>query len=71
MTSKHGTKLSSLFLQEDVLQLVELSDYIRKDRRARIREIQYEREELNDRRRLTYDDHLVEREVIYDSRRRY
>ncbi|EON65735.1 hypothetical protein W97_04974 [Coniosporium apollinis CBS 100218] len=56
---------------EDVLQLVELSDYIRKDRRARIREIQYEREELNDRRRLTYDDHLVEREVIYDSRRRY
>ncbi|KAJ9645671.1 hypothetical protein H2199_002710 [Coniosporium tulheliwenetii] len=56
---------------EDVLQLVELSDYIRKERRARIREIQYEREELNDRRRIAYDDHVVEREVIYDSRRRY
>ncbi len=55
-----------------MLQLVELSDEIRRDRRARIREIQYEREELNDRRaRIAYDDRIVEREVVYDSRRRY
>jgi len=55
---------------EDVCQLVELSDEIRRDRRTRIREIEYEREEIQ-RRRKPYDERLFEREVVYDSRRRY
>ncbi|KAF2453997.1 hypothetical protein BDY21DRAFT_116703 [Lineolata rhizophorae] len=57
---------------EDVLRLVEISEDIRRDRRTRIREIQWEREELENRRRLpppTYDDRYFERDVVYDSRR--
>lgn len=56
---------------EDVLKLVELSDDIRANRRSRIRQIEYEREEIRER-RPKYDDHYYEHdEVFYDSRRRY
>lgn len=72
-TMRHGQSNSRQQLltrssQEDVLQLVELSEEIRRDRRARIREIEWEREELN-RRRLRYDERVYEREIIYDGRR--
>ena len=57
--------------QEDVLELVELSEDIRRDRRQRIREIQWERERLNDRRdRRPWDEErVVEREIIYEGRK--
>jgi len=55
---------------EDVLQLVEVSDEIRRNRRRRIREIEYERDELQNRRRH-YDDEFYEREVIIDRSRRH
>jgi hypothetical protein len=55
--------------QEDVLQLVELSDDIRRRRQSRIRSIEYERDEIRDR-RPKYDDRFYEHEVSYDSRRR-
>ncbi|KAF2663249.1 hypothetical protein BT63DRAFT_430447 [Microthyrium microscopicum] len=50
---------------EDVLQLVELSDDIRRERRRRIREIEWERENL---RRPRYNDRYYEREIIVDTR---
>lgn len=53
---------------EDVLKLVELSDDIRTNRRSRIRSIDYEREEIRER-RPKYDDRYYEHEVSYDSRR--
>jgi hypothetical protein len=60
---------------EDVLQLVELSDNIRRNRRNRIREIEWEREQLErDRMRSAqpaYDEHIYEREIVYDRDRRY
>ncbi|KZF23009.1 hypothetical protein L228DRAFT_141364 [Xylona heveae TC161] len=52
---------------EDVLELVELSEDIRRDRRDRMYEIQWERERLN--RPAVYDDRVFEREVIYEGRR--
>jgi len=52
---------------EDVLQLVELSDDIRRKRRSRIRQIEYEREEI---RRPAYDEHYYEHEVSFDHRHR-
>jgi len=56
---------------EDVLELVELSDDIRSERRRRIRELEWEREDIERRRR--YDDRVYEREVIVDNtiRRRH
>lgn len=54
-----------------MLQLVELSEDIRRERRERIREIQWEREELE---RMPpppksrYDERLYEREIVYDRR---
>ncbi|KAF2843213.1 hypothetical protein M501DRAFT_1005843 [Patellaria atrata CBS 101060] len=54
---------------EDVLQLVEISDDIRRDRRSRIRQIQYERDELERRDRPRGGERVTEREIIYDSRR--
>jgi len=54
---------------EDVLQLVELSDDIRRERQTRIRQIEFEREEIRDR-RPNYEDRFYEHEVSYDSRRR-
>ncbi|OCK85266.1 hypothetical protein K432DRAFT_287153 [Lepidopterella palustris CBS 459.81] len=53
---------------EDVLQLVELSDEIRHNRRSRIRQIEYEREEMRDR-RPKYDERYYEHDVSYESRR--
>ncbi|KAF2759056.1 hypothetical protein EJ05DRAFT_485134 [Pseudovirgaria hyperparasitica] len=54
---------------EDVLQLVELSDDIRRDRRSRIKEIQWEREEIrHPAPRSSYDEFVFEREVIHDHR---
>ncbi|THW30530.1 hypothetical protein D6D23_00003 [Aureobasidium pullulans] len=66
--------------QEDVLQLVELSEDIRRERRDRIREIEWEREQLERlpppkprsppaKPRSKYDERIYEREVIYDSKR--
>jgi hypothetical protein len=67
--------------QEDVLQLVELSERIRRDRQERIREIQWEREKLEDRklreekrreiRDVPYEEErIIERDIIYDGPRR-
>ncbi|KAF2179373.1 hypothetical protein K469DRAFT_596436 [Zopfia rhizophila CBS 207.26] len=54
---------------EDVLQLVEISDDIRRKRRSRIRQIEYEREEIRDRRPPGYDERFYEHEVSYDRHR--
>jgi hypothetical protein len=57
-------------MQEDVQELVLLSDQIRRERQDRIREIEYERERLRERddRRRDYDDErIIEREIIYDA----
>lgn len=61
--------------QEDVLELVQLSDQIRRARRDRAYQIQWERERRGegDRRRryrrAEHDDEaIIEREVIYDRR---
>lgn len=60
---------------------MELSQDIRRDRHERIREIQWEREQLpppplalpaperRDRRALVDEERVVEREVIYEGRR--
>ncbi|KAF2423756.1 hypothetical protein EJ08DRAFT_652516 [Tothia fuscella] len=53
---------------EDVLQLVEISDEIRHARRRRLREIEWEREEISTRRPV--EDRYYEREVIIDGARR-
>lgn len=59
--------------QEDVLKLVELSEDIRRERRERIREIQWEREEIErlppPKPRARYDERVYEREVDYYRRR--
>lgn len=66
---------SSLYTQEDVLRLVELTEDIKRDRRERIREIQAEREFVErPRRQLALqpapppwdEERVVEREIIYD-----
>ncbi|KAI9684120.1 MAG: hypothetical protein M1829_003390 [Trizodia sp. TS-e1964] len=57
-------------LQEDVLELVEVSEDIRRERRDRIRQIQWERERLPERRVGRYEDERVyEREIIFESKR--
>jgi hypothetical protein len=69
--------------QEDVLELVQLSEVIRRERRERIREIERERERFERRERereewerrermrlrdgVFEDERIIEREVIYDS----
>ncbi|OSS53588.1 hypothetical protein B5807_00189 [Epicoccum nigrum] len=53
---------------EDVLHLVEISDDIRRRRKSRIREIEFEREEIR-RPKSAYDDRYYEHEVTFDSRR--
>jgi hypothetical protein len=69
-----------LKIQENVLQLVELSEEIRRERRDRIREIEWEREQLErlpppkprsppPKARSKYDERIYEREVIYDTKR--
>jgi len=50
-----------------VLQLVEISDEIRKARRRRIREIEWEREAIESRPR---EDRYYDREIIIDKRER-
>lgn len=71
-------------LQEDVLELVSLSETIRRERQDRIREIQRERDRLErrDRERDEWerrerrrerdsgfsDERIIEREIIYDGR---
>jgi hypothetical protein len=55
-------------LQDDVLQLVEISDDIRKARRRRIREIEWERSAIDN--RPHHDERVYEREVIIDKRER-
>jgi hypothetical protein len=56
------------YLQEDVLHLVEISDDIRRKRKNRIREIEFERESIRER-RPGYDERFYEHEVSFDSRR--
>ncbi|KAF2397981.1 hypothetical protein EJ06DRAFT_523374 [Trichodelitschia bisporula] len=61
---------------EDVLQLVEISDEIRRHRNRRLRELEWERDEFHSergsRRGGGYDDRYYEREVVVDtSKRRY
>lgn len=55
-------------VQEDVLRLVEISDDIRRRRKSRIREIEFERESIRAPRR-DYDERFYEREVSYDRHR--
>lgn len=55
-----------------MLHLVELTQDIRRGRHDRIREIQWERDQLEGRggRRATVDEErIVEREVVYEGRR--
>ncbi|KAF2748180.1 hypothetical protein M011DRAFT_494033 [Sporormia fimetaria CBS 119925] len=54
---------------EDVLQLVEISDDIRRRRKSRIREIEFEREEIRAP-KPSYDERFYEREISYDRHRR-
>jgi len=54
---------------EDVLHLVEISDDIRRKRKSRIRQIEYEREEIRDRRPSGFDDRYYEHEVSFDHHR--
>jgi hypothetical protein len=61
--------LTSQF-QEDVLQLVELSDDIRRDRKRQVRELEWEREELRPSRRPRDGNRYYEHEIVFDSRRR-
>jgi hypothetical protein len=58
-------------MQEDVLQLVEISDDIRRRRKSRIRQIEYEREEIRERRPPppSYDERYFEHEVSFDRHR--
>ena len=65
--------------QEDVLRLVEATEDIRRERRERLREIQWEREEQErlpkmlpapPAPRREYDERFYEREYIYDRDRR-
>lgn len=58
--------------QEDVLHLVELTEAVKRDRRERIREIEFERSLPRDRPRkplaLPWDEEKIyEREIIYDA----
>lgn len=58
-------------VQEDVLQLVEISDDIRRRRKSRIREIEYEREEIRAPRPApSYDERYYEHEMSFDHRHR-
>jgi hypothetical protein len=54
--------------QEDVLHLVEISDEIRRKRKSRVRQIEYEREEIR-RPSSGYDDRYYEHEVSFDRHR--
>ncbi|KAI4726367.1 hypothetical protein E4T49_05894 [Aureobasidium sp. EXF-10728] len=78
--SEHFFYVMEYLKYEDVLQLVELSEDIRRERRDRIREIEWEREQLERlpppkprsppaKPRSKYDERVYEREVIYDSKR--
>lgn len=65
-----STKLT--LQQEDVLQLVEISDDIRRRRKSRIRQIEYEREEIRERRPPpppSWDESYYEHEVSVDRHR--
>jgi hypothetical protein len=54
---------------EDVLRLVEVSDDIRRQRKSRIRQIEYEREEIRERRPPPPVDDYYEHEVSIDRHR--
>jgi hypothetical protein len=73
-------------LQEDVLKLVEVTEDIRRERRERLREIQWERDQIERQPKMLpppppripppptgrYDERVYEKEVVYDrDRRRY
>ena len=55
--------------QEDVLQLVDLSSELKRNRRRRIREIEWEREDPRLPRPPLAEDRVVEREVVFDRKR--
>ncbi|KAI5203556.1 hypothetical protein AUEXF2481DRAFT_25962 [Aureobasidium subglaciale EXF-2481] len=78
--SEHFFYVMEYLKYEDVLRLVELSEEIRRERHDRIREIEWEREQLERlpppkprsppaKARSKYDERIYEREVIYDSKR--
>ena len=67
--------------QEDVLKLVEVTEEIRRERRERLREIQWERDEIERQPKMLpppmppvpppprggrYDERIYEKETIYD-----
>ncbi|KAL8965550.1 MAG: hypothetical protein Q9183_003792, partial [Haloplaca sp. 2 TL-2023] len=57
---------------EDVLRLVDLSEELKRDRRERIREIEWEQRQPAPKTRLAIqgrpwdEERIVEREIIYD-----
>lgn len=65
-------------IQEDVLRLVEITEDIKRERRERIRELQWEREEVDRLPKMLppppapapprskYDERIYERDYIYD-----
>jgi len=56
-------------LQEDVVQLVDVSSELKRNRRRRIREIEWEREDPRLPRPPLAEDRLFEREVVFDRKR--
>jgi hypothetical protein len=65
---------ANVHFQEDVLQLVELSDDIRRDRRRRIREIEWERQDPRLPRppvQRERETEYYERDIIIDRKRGY
>lgn len=62
---------TDICLQEDVLRLVDISDEFKRNRRRRIREIEWEREDPRLPRPPLAEDRLFEREVFFDRKRTY
>ena len=56
-------------LQEDVVQLVDVTNDLKRNRRRRIREIEWEREDPRLPRPPLTEDRVFEREVVYDRKR--
>lgn len=56
-------------LQEDVVQLVDISSELKRNRRRRIREIEWEREDPRLPRPPLAEDRVFEREIVFDRKR--
>ncbi|KAI9711585.1 MAG: hypothetical protein M1820_002150 [Bogoriella megaspora] len=66
LVARYENESSPPLMQEDVLRLVELSERIRHQRRDRIKDIQWEREELTARDRYDHEHRPKYDEVIYE-----